>query len=106
MSQQEVPLLNGGSRCSAGHADGVGYKLRGLRMNACKAPCPSQALPRHRRRALRPGSGCTGQLRGRGEGTEDGQPLKVGNGGSKERLEPGLAAAPVAGLAHAEVLEV
>lgn len=40
------------------------------------------------------------------EGTEDVEAVEVGDGGSEQGLEPGPGPSPVAGLAHAEVLEV
>src|SRR5438128_3887840 len=51
-------------------------------------------------------SGCTGQLRGGVEAAQDLLPLHVGHGGGEERLELGLAPAPVPGPVHAQVLKM
>ena len=50
-------------------------------------------------------SGRNGGLLGT-QGTQQVQPAEVGHGGSEQGLQEGLAPSPVAGLAHAEVLEV
>src|SRR3954452_25034014 len=47
--------------------------------------------------------GCGGDLC---ERVEDDEPLEVGDGGRKQRLQPCSSPAAVAGLAHAEVLKV